>query len=588
MAILNNNWFNLNSTRRYPVDDFATGETDSGIDMPNDIITDARIRFPRSAGKFASISSITCSSKIVTITFVGHEHHPNETSTSSSSAYSEVFQPLAVISLPKPVTPNTPYPIRALTNGVFGWIVFGEGLEKEFSGRFSSPSQALLLPRLAYSYGTYPVTSLSTVDNQAKLTKDITLRGIGDLKITKETRYVDGVGTVSAMVFKLENQASTSSIFEKYVGKCDGRPESGSCMKESVQYINDIYPDCSGNININFSQNGLYQKEIVDSELIGIALEMPLGLAEACTSNDYLPDSGGNLPNEYADVCADIAASEGDQDATAEILNLIDANQSLSSAHIGLTTLPYTDTMARDPGTAEPYRMENVKGGFDYSESVYDRGFPEDAGTKGWIVTSPGSRSLAIWNDESSHDRTFAKDLLLTGIGARASVTLMFSPLSSLGSGGVVLDFGTSYVPSCDKYVKTYFLGAIDFSTKTLKILYWNGFSFEVLAASSSIQGISPGEWYSLDFQKDTTDVAAGGVKYKLRIYTAETYWTNTATSSSLWTEVGSTPYSGYSTSIDLDVLESVEVYAPSSGSNNYCGVGTITGKPTFSYFFVA
>ena len=587
MAILNNNWFNLNSTRRYPVDDFATGETDSGIDMPNDIIADARLRFPRSAGRFASISSITCSSRIITVTFVGHEHHPNETSTSSSYS-SEEFQPLAVISLPKPVTPNTPYPVRALTNGVFGWIVFGEGLEKGFLGRFSSSGQAVLLPRLAYSYGVYPVTSLSILDNQDKLTKDITLRGIGDLKITKESRYIEGVGTTDAMVFRLENQSSTSSIFKKYIGKCQGKPESESCMKESVEYINDIYPDCNGNININFSQNGLHQKEIVDSVLVGIALEMPLGLAEACTSNDYLPDSGGNLPNEYPDVCEAVAASEGDQDTTAETSNLIDSYQSLSISHVDLTTLPYIDPLVGDPGDPPPYRMESVKGGFEYATSVYDRGFPEDWGTDGWIVTSPGSRSLAIWNDHAAYDHSFTKNISTFTTGARASVTLMFSPLSSLGSGGVALDFATAYVSSCDKYVKTYLLGAIDFSTKTLKILYWNGFSFEVLAASLAINGIVPGEWYSLDFQKDTADVAAGGIKYKLRLYTAETYWTDTTVSSSLWTELHSTPYPGYYTSINAGVIESVEVYAPNSGASNYCGVGTITGKPTFSYFFVA
>jgi hypothetical protein len=51
MSILNNNWFNINSTRRYPVDDFATGASDEGFELPNDIITDIRIRFPRSAGK---------------------------------------------------------------------------------------------------------------------------------------------------------------------------------------------------------------------------------------------------------------------------------------------------------------------------------------------------------------------------------------------------------------------------------------------------------------------------------------------------------------------------------------------------------
>ena len=40
MALFNNNWFNLNSTRRYPIDDSATGESDTGLDFPNDIIVD--------------------------------------------------------------------------------------------------------------------------------------------------------------------------------------------------------------------------------------------------------------------------------------------------------------------------------------------------------------------------------------------------------------------------------------------------------------------------------------------------------------------------------------------------------------------
>jgi hypothetical protein len=54
-----------------------------------------------------------------------------------------------------------------------------------------------------------------------------------------------------------------------------------------------------------------------------------------------------------------------------------------------------------------------------------------------------------------------------------------------------------------------------------------------------------------------------------------------------LWDEVGSTPYPGYSVPIDSGLLGSVEVYKENSGVDSYCGVGTVTGSPVFSYFFV-
>jgi hypothetical protein len=587
MSILNNNWFNINSTRRYPVDDFATGASDEGFELPNDIITDIRIRFPRSAGKFVSISSINCSKSIVTVALVAHEYHPSE-NIASSSAAAEVFQPLAIVSLPKPVTPNTPYQLTPLTNGVFGWIVFGEGIEKEFLGRFSNAEQALLIPKLAYSYGSYTVTSLSIIDDVIKLTKDVTLRGIGDLKVEVQNLNILGVlGEVKAMVFKLENTSSTSNLFEKYKGKCHGRPESESCKKISVEFINGMQPDCDGNININFERNGLSQKELINTSLVGIALEMPLGLAEACTRNDYLPDQFGNLPNEYPDVCAAVAEEEGNPDAIANTGNLINANPSFSMTPVDVTSIPYVDTMAFSPGDPVPYRFEILKGSFQYESTPYNRGFPEGSTGNGMAVTSPGSRFVAVWNDHAAYDHTIYKDIATPVNGARVSTTLTFKQLATLGAGGVILDFITSYAASCDKYVKSYLIGVLDFSSKRLKILYWNGFSFTVLASSEVISNLAPGEWYSLDFQKDTSDILAGKIKYKLRLYTAESYWTDTTISSSLWDEVGSTPYPGYSVPIDSGLLGSVEVYKENSGVDSYCGVGTVTGSPVFSYFFV-
>jgi hypothetical protein len=130
-------------------------------------------------------------------------------------------------------------------------------------------------------------------------------------------------------------------------------------------------------------------------------------------------------------------------------------------------------------------------------------------------------------------------------------------------------------------------MGTIDFASKRLKILYWDGFKFLTIATSGVISGIGPGDWLSLDFQKDTLDVSGSNVKYKLRMYTSENYWTDVSVASSLSSEVGSTPYPGYITSIDDNVLQSVEAYSANNDSTGLCGIGTITGSPLFSYFFV-
>lgn len=584
MAIINNNWFNLNSTRRYPVDDFATGESDEGFDLPNDIITDIRLRFPRSLGSFASISSINCTDKIVTVTIVGHDNHPSVSNVSGSM---ENFQPLAVISAAKPLTANTPYKLKALSSGVFGWIVFGEGVEKRFSGRFSNSDQALISPRLAYSYGSYPVTSLSTIDNSIKLIGDVSLRGIGDLRVAIEQRSIRGLGTVNALVFQLFSPSDDANLYKKYLGKCQGRPESDSCKKISVEYINNIQPDCYGNIDINFTQNGIRQKELVYTSMTGIALEMPLGLAEACTRDDYLPDQYGNLPNQYADVCADVAAAEGDPDAVAGTGNDVYAEQGISSEIATTSALPYLDTLAYAPASPPPFSFQFLKGSYVYENSNYSRQFPSGFSSNALLVKNPGSRFLAIWNDYANYDHSYSKDNDLASIGVRVSATIAFKPLSTQGAAGVVIDFTTAYVSSCDKYVNTYMMGAIDFASKRLKILYWDGFKFLTIATSGVISGIGPGDWLSLDFQKDTLDVSGSNVKYKLRMYTSENYWTDVSVASSLSSEVGSTPYPGYITSIDDNVLQSVEAYSANNDSTGLCGIGTITGSPLFSYFFV-
>jgi len=55
MAIRNQNWYNLQSTRRYPLDDISTGVDDAGAFIREDIIVDCHIRFPNTLGEYLYI-----------------------------------------------------------------------------------------------------------------------------------------------------------------------------------------------------------------------------------------------------------------------------------------------------------------------------------------------------------------------------------------------------------------------------------------------------------------------------------------------------------------------------------------------------
>ena len=525
MAIINNNWFNLNSIKRYPVDDKATGESDIGIELPNDIVVDVRLRFPETKAKFAAISSIHCGPGIVTVTFLGCQDYPVATGEADAVAQ---FIPLAVISIPKPVSVGVPYSLTPMTDGVMGWIVFGEGVEKKFSATFTNISQAVLAPRAASPYKVAGVKSISVNNDEIKLNKDIKLRGLGDLDISYGEREIPGVGEVSALIFSLRNQSTSENLYKKYHGKCQGRPESESCLKTSVEYINDVYPDCSGNININFSINQIKDKVLVNSVLEGMAVEMPLGMAEACTKADYLPDEDGDLPNKYVDECADIAAAEGDPDAIAIIGDDTDANPSLMSSALEPTNLPYLDELIYADDTQDvPTHFEFVNSEFLHTTTEFNRGFPSERPYSGMAVLSAGSRFLAVWNDLASGDHSFQKDYPESfGYGCRASVSFVAQSEQDTGAVGVVLDYCTIYSSAQSKYIKAYIIGVFNFLTRRLEIYRWGGSSWTLKGRTSPITNIVSGRWYAIDFQKDTSVAGPNStVQYRLNMFTAADYW---------------------------------------------------------------
>ena len=127
MPIRNQNWYNLQATRRYPLDDISTGVDDHGAFIRDDIIVDCHVRFPNNIGSYLYVQGITVSSGLVTVVF-GVAAHINATTGTT----------VAAITVPKPVMPYMHYNIQAIVPGVSGWIVFGPGITEHFVGRYDS------------------------------------------------------------------------------------------------------------------------------------------------------------------------------------------------------------------------------------------------------------------------------------------------------------------------------------------------------------------------------------------------------------------------------------------------------------------
>lgn len=291
MAIVNLNWYNLQSLRRYPLADSCTGETDDGKSLPNDIIVDCKIQFPNdelpTIIKIPFLEAVTVSPTIVTVV-IGVEEYDRE--TSQRKKYS-----VAAAAVVKPAEAGVHYAITPLIDGVAGWIVFGDGIETLFSGRFSSPAQTKLQERCVRGYTKLPINGVKIAGSETALTGVIRLNVDEPLKATVKKISVDHGGeptAYNAIFIGLDEQLLTDEYnpFSFFLHKCAGRPESGTCPKPGIQTINGLGPDCYGNLDIVF--------ETLNSLTFpgGLAITTDYGIADAC-------QEGKKLPKFYSDKC---------------------------------------------------------------------------------------------------------------------------------------------------------------------------------------------------------------------------------------------------------------------------------------------
>lgn len=288
MPVRNQNWYDLQEGRRYPLDDRSTGIDDKGEPIADDIIVDCHIRFPETIGQFAFVSALHVSANIVTAVIA----------VADAVDAPATFKPIATISLAKPMQIGTNYPITPLAPGVAGWIAFGSGVGEMFEGRYSTPIQSFISPRCARPYRPLPIPTLSKINLATTLTGMVNILAktpvvatyYDETTIPAENRLrkynpetgENSTDPIKAIVFRLAGDLIDFNPLKEFGGDCKGRPESKTCAKPGLQNINGVKPDCDGNIQITAAGMSILPFENCG----GFDIVTDNGLSIACNNND--------------------------------------------------------------------------------------------------------------------------------------------------------------------------------------------------------------------------------------------------------------------------------------------------------------
>lgn len=456
------NWYALNATRPYPLDDSATGTTDDGDAIKGGILVDCHLRFPRTLGRYVFLGGLTVTDRLVTAVFLAAE---SQTTTSG-------FVPLAAVNLVKPLVEGRHYPVQALVAGVGGFVVFGDVTESR-SFRFATPQQSLLLPRCARAYDPLPIPTLRKLGRDVGLSNLVTLKQGTDIEIVKEEVDIEGVGLRDAIVIRLKDNITGTNVLSRYLGPCDSRPESRNCARPGIETINDAAPDCDGNLNIVF-------EELIDGPFEscgGTTLDASVGLDEACVRE---------IPGRFAgtDFCNPSSSSSAGSEFM--LMAFDEAGQHSSSI-----ASPF-------PELQTPFCIN-----FDNASPVH---FATDSGNFAFETEDePGSASLsadATWTLAAT-DVSRRNIVLCDGyqpthlLNKRITTDLQLHSDSLYRNGGIVFNHRARYVGG--REYREYMQVLLDHSKGRLQLLHYTGQAPIVEVASVQLrQRTKLGHWYRL------------------------------------------------------------------------------------------
>jgi hypothetical protein len=414
-TLRNQNWLNSQTGRRYPLDGNATGTGDDGaIRLKDDIVADLHIRWPSLAGQYAFLGGLTVTDKILTVVILGAD---------SPTAASN-FTPLAAVSLEQPVNRHVYYALSPLYPGVGGFISFGDTGD-EFSIRMSTPQQGLLSPRIASPYAALPIPTMRKLGRVDGLTGLVRVLGGPDIEVVKELIEVGGIER-EAMVIRLTGGLDGKSVLKDYIGPCGGRPESRNCLKDGVETVNGVSPDCNGNLTIDFRELTATPYASCGVEHAGVILDQSLGIDDVCAETTVDRFAG-------TDSCAAEESISASESLPSESLVSLSSSSvslsSVSSASLSCVTLPFEEFFD-DP---EPHASWETKaGGFVIAgpDSPYEPGASASAGYGSYQSTDGWRRNLAIFDDcgyDEPANRRVRTHFMLTKIPGRINGGLLLN-----------------------------------------------------------------------------------------------------------------------------------------------------------------
>lgn len=497
--IRNNHWYNLNEQRNYPLDDTASCLSNAGVRLPNNIISDLRIRWPSEYGRYAFISSVSVTPYLVSVLIEATDDLNNNPASSVLIAGISLSR---IAGTGLSYVENRTYNLKSYATGVGGFIAFGS-LEL-FTGVFSAPVQGLITPRAGRAYSKPPVSSVKTEGSKNSLKGLVALTVKEPLTIKKESRVIEGVSYDNVIVFGLKEEVlqvatdtTTPSVFSIFAGPCGQRVGSKSCVDpQPVETVNGVGPDCDGVLTLRLNGCALVGK-LEDNH--GVIIDCALGLTDTCIP-PYLPDlTTGELPSELPTTIIrpplppeppvlDVSISE----SVELLMNLpycdtFDDGIAHGFAPIGTSSFgfigddsPQEIDCCIDPDASTHYGCDT-----SYSESAGGEidGFLQVASSYGPVSDNAQlNTNISIFiNDAQTLYRTYTTD-----------VKIVAATAGSLNNAGLLVNYRLNSTE-----VPNYIVALIDIDNSKFGVYYFNGLTLVPLSEVTITQ-LQQNDWYRI------------------------------------------------------------------------------------------
>lgn len=286
MAVTNQGWAVRNSARKYPLDDTASTVGDNGSLLPESFIVDCNIWAPEISFddgrklRYLYIGSASVTENQVSFTILGTAG-PVRPADGGEPGISETpFTPIGYVSVSRDsLVPYKNYAITPSTDGVTGWVMFGQVTDSEpFNILFSSPSQSMLAPKVGRFYSGLPTPGITMGSLRNLLVGDVELVVSSPIAVAITEREIENVGTRNVIEIYMaeDDQTPSKETMESYAGDCYPRPESDTCNKQPITSISSVEPDDNGRIFVEFEGVSF---RIFDD---GVCIDSEQGLSDAC------------------------------------------------------------------------------------------------------------------------------------------------------------------------------------------------------------------------------------------------------------------------------------------------------------------